>query len=304
MTAHEIVHSLMARPRRNRDGWLVPCVCHDDRHPSLSIRDGEGGKVLVHCFRGCDPREILKTLRDMGLMDGSSPAPFPPPSRPINRARTLNNIIEATHPIEPESIVARYMAGRAISLQEWPGDLREHPDLMVYEDGKATGKKYPAMVAIIKDVQGEPVGLHLTFLEKDGSGKAPIENPRRIIGVKDGSTRGGTVRLFDPVDGTIGLAEGIETTLSAHLLTGIPGWACLNAGGIERAEIPPEIPPEIRRVTIFADNDKSGTGQKAAAKAALRFRSEGRETGILVPDEPGKDFNDILQIKNARRLAG
>ena len=300
MTAHEIVHSLMARPRRNRDGWLVPCVCHDDRHPSLSIRDGEDGKILVHCFRGCNQREILKTLREMGLLDGSSPAPPPPPSRPINRAQILNNIIEATHPIEPESIVARYMAGRAISLQEWPGDLREHLDLMVYEDGKATGKKYPAMVAIIKDGKGEPVGLHLTFLEKDGSGKAPVENPRRIIGVKEGSTRRATVRLFEPRDGTIGLAEGLETAIAAYLLTGIPTWAALNAGGIERAE----LPEEIKRVVVFADNDRSMTGQRAAAKAALRFRSKGRETRILVPDEPGKDFNDILQIKNARRLAG
>ena len=291
MTAYEIAHSLMAKPRRNRDGWLVNCVCHDDRHPSLSLRDGEGGRILVHCFRGCDPREILRTLRDIDLLDGSSPAPPPPPSRPVNRARILNNIIEGTNPLEAEGIVARYLESRGIFLAAWPENLREHSSLEVWEDGRRSGQWFPALVAVIRDVKREPVGLHLTFLEKDGSGKTPIENPRRIIGVKDGSTWGGTVRLFDPVDGTIGLAEGIETTLSAHLLTGIPGWACLNAGGIERAE----LPPEIRRVTIFADNDKSGTGQKAAAKAALRFRAEGKKARVLIPDVPGQDFNDILK---------
>lgn len=290
MTAYSIAHSLMAKPRRNREGYIVNCVCHDDRHPSLSIRDGEGGKVLVYCFRGCDPREILKTLREMGILDGSSPAPPSPPSRPINRAQILNIIIEATHPIEPESIVARYLESRGIFLTGWPEDLREHPSLEVWEDKRRTGHRFPSLVSVIRGMQGEPVGLHLTFLKKDGSGKAPIENPRRIIGVRERSTRGATIRLAEPEGGLVGLGEGIESTLSAMILTGIPGWACLNAGGIERAE----FPSEIRRITIFADNDKSMTGQRAAAKAALRFRSEGRETRILIPDETGWDFNDVL----------
>lgn len=68
--------------------------------------------------------------------------------------------------------------------------------------------------------------------------------------------------------------------------------------GIERAD----LPQEIRRIIIFADNDKSTTGQRAAAKAVLRFRAEGRETKILVPDEPGQDFNDILQMKSALQV--
>lgn len=298
MTASEIANSLMARPKRNRDGWLVSCVCHDDSHPSLSLRDGEAGKILIHCFRGCDPREILKTLRGMGLLDGTAPSSPPPPSRSVNRARILNDIADGTKPIEAGGIVPRYLESRGIVLSKWPEDLREHPSLEVWEDGRPTGQRFPALVSVIRNVQREPVGLHLTFLEKNGSGKAPIENPRRIIGVKEGSTRGATVLLADPEGGTVGLGEGIESTLSAMILTGIPGWACLNAGGIERAE----LPKEIRRVVVFADNDRNMTGQRVAAKAALRFRSEGRETKILVPDKPGQDFNDILPMKSALQV--
>ena len=187
---------------------------------------------------------------------------------------------------------------RGIILAAWPEDLREHPNLEVWEDRKPTGKYYPALIAVIRKRDGQPCGLHETYLAGDGSGKAPIENPRRIIGVKEGSTRGGTVRLFEPRDGAIGLAEGLETAIAAYLLTGTPTWAALNAGGIERAE----LPQEIKKVVIFVDNDRSGTGQRAAANAAHRFRSEGRVVRILVPDEPGHDFNDLLQMKSALQV--
>ena len=300
MSAHGIAHSLMAHPQRNREGYLVSCVCHDDRHPSLSLWDGNDGRLMVHCFAGCDRREILNTLREMGLLDGSLPASPPPPLRPANRSRILNDIIDGTKTIDSVGDVARYLEGRSIFLSLWPDDLREHPALEVWEGSRPTGQKFPTLVAIIRNGEGQPAGLHLTFLRPDGSGKAEIKTPRRIIGIREGSTRGATVRLYDPKDGSIGLAEGIETALSAYLLTGIPIWACLNAGGIERAE----LPEEIKRVVIFADKDPSGTGQQSAAKAALRFRDEGRKTEILVPDKLGHDFNDVLITRRAHQLAG
>ena len=33
--------------------WLARCPAHEDRSPSLSVREGDGGTVLVHCFGGC-----------------------------------------------------------------------------------------------------------------------------------------------------------------------------------------------------------------------------------------------------------
>ena len=43
------------------------CPCHEDRTPSLSISDGEDGRLLVNCFAGCDPVEILRALNGQGL---------------------------------------------------------------------------------------------------------------------------------------------------------------------------------------------------------------------------------------------
>ena len=46
------------------DYGLTFCPVHENkRTPALSIRDGDDGKLLVHCFVGCDGRDILTTLR-------------------------------------------------------------------------------------------------------------------------------------------------------------------------------------------------------------------------------------------------
>lgn len=41
--------------------WYARCPAHEDRSPSLSIRE-TGERVLIHCFAGCDPDAVLKAL--------------------------------------------------------------------------------------------------------------------------------------------------------------------------------------------------------------------------------------------------
>jgi hypothetical protein len=47
--------------RTSRDGWLARCPAHDDRSPSLSIRESNG-KILLHCFAECSPEAICQAL--------------------------------------------------------------------------------------------------------------------------------------------------------------------------------------------------------------------------------------------------
>ena len=47
--------------QQNGNKAIACCPCHDDKNPSLSITE-ENGKILVNCFAGCDPKNILKTL--------------------------------------------------------------------------------------------------------------------------------------------------------------------------------------------------------------------------------------------------
>jgi hypothetical protein len=47
---------------RTGDGrWSARCPAHDDRSPSLSLRDA-GDRLLVHCHAGCHPEDVLRAL--------------------------------------------------------------------------------------------------------------------------------------------------------------------------------------------------------------------------------------------------
>jgi hypothetical protein len=56
-------------------GW-ARCPTHDDREPSLSIRDADDGKVLVRCHAGCDQERVIATLRSRGLWMENGPRRF------------------------------------------------------------------------------------------------------------------------------------------------------------------------------------------------------------------------------------
>jgi hypothetical protein len=38
--------------------WLARCPAHDDKSPSLSIRDASD-RLLIHCFAGCEPLDVV-----------------------------------------------------------------------------------------------------------------------------------------------------------------------------------------------------------------------------------------------------
>lgn len=176
---------------------------------------------------------------------------------------------------------------RALSLAVMPSDLRYHPGLDYFDQevGEVIGT-YPAMVAAIRNPAGDIVSVHRTFLTSDGK-KAPVPSPKRIMASPaKGITRGGAIRLY-PAGEVLGLAEGIETAIASQNATGIPVWACINAGGLEIVE----IPQEVREVIIFADNDKRG--REAARKAAFRLRDEeGKTVKIILPSRQGSDWAD------------
>ena len=158
-------------------------------------------------------------------------------------------------------------------------DLLFHPDLTDY--GGCRG--WPGMVARPRDANGEPVGgIHRTFLLDDGSGKAPPG--KKMLG----TMAGGCVRL-NPIgpDGDLGIAEGIETALSAQAIFGVPTWAALSADGLRRWQ----WPAGVGRVTIFADAGEAGV--QAAEALADRLRIAGIANQILAPLH-GDDFNDDL----------
>ena len=49
-------------PRRSGAGWTALCPAHNDHHSSLSISEGDDGRVLVRCHAGCEASEVASAI--------------------------------------------------------------------------------------------------------------------------------------------------------------------------------------------------------------------------------------------------
>ena len=55
--------SRLEKIRRTGEGkWLACCPSHDDKSPSLAIKQTDDGKILIHCFAGCGVEEIVSAI--------------------------------------------------------------------------------------------------------------------------------------------------------------------------------------------------------------------------------------------------
>ena len=61
-TPLDLVLSRLPKSFRAGTGFSAHCPAHNDTSPSLSINEGEDGKVLMHCHAGCDLDDILAKL--------------------------------------------------------------------------------------------------------------------------------------------------------------------------------------------------------------------------------------------------
>ncbi len=44
------------------DAWMASCPAHEDKNASLSVRRGEEGRLMLHCFAGCSFSEVLQAM--------------------------------------------------------------------------------------------------------------------------------------------------------------------------------------------------------------------------------------------------
>lgn len=259
---------------------LCRCPAHDDRRPSLSVRIGRKS-LLLHCFAGCSAAEILASLRAAGTPIGT--ASGQEPLRSANAAERDGERLRAAalrlwgaaRPIGGTA-VERYLDGRGLATGS--SELRYHP--RTPHGPKPLTRFRPAMIAAVRDGSGI-VAVHRTFLDPRGARLAPMEEPRCGLG-RFGS---GAVRLGGTAP-RIGLAEGIETALSASALFGLPCWATL---GTERFRLI-VLPRQVRELALFLDNDAGGRRAEALAREAFAHLP----IEVRRPRSTGADWNDVL----------
>lgn len=59
--AHRLLERLEGVRENGHQQYLARCPAHDDKSPSLSIRELDD-RLLIHCFAGCDASEVMGSI--------------------------------------------------------------------------------------------------------------------------------------------------------------------------------------------------------------------------------------------------
>lgn len=270
---------------------MARCPAHDDRTPSLGVTLGRHA-ILFHCFAGCDQASVIEAFK----REGTAPASLfsgPYVERCENAvgtralSRSALRIWSDTSPLQA-SPAKDYLEARGITASS--SALRYHPRTPLGPKGRA--QFLPAMIAAVCLDEG-PIAIHRTYLGLNEPSLAAFEKPKRALG----ALRSAAVRLFPPIQGALGIAEGIESALSARALTRVPCWATL---GNERFSLV-SIPESVTELHLFVDYD--GGGDLAAERALQAQAREGRTIHVRRPSRRGTDWNDELVSWLGRKQA-
>jgi putative DNA primase/helicase len=260
---------------------MCRCPAHNDRTPSLAIGLGANA-ILFHCFAGCSSEAVLSAfarqcIKAHELFDGTGAAiaPIARVEGPDRNALQLWRKAE----VIAGTLADRYLSSRKIDLRSPALRFLERTPL-----GRRPNLRFlPAMLAAVSSDEGV-IAVHRTFLDAKSAGPAHFDRSKRALG----SLGKAAVRLTAPCGGKLGLAEGIETALSAQQLFGVPCWATL---GNERFGLV-TISESIRELHLFIDADAGGMLAEERAREA--YTCQGRVIITHKPMTAGHDWNDVL----------
>jgi putative DNA primase/helicase len=261
-------------------GAMCHCPAHEDDQPSLSVRIGDKS-LLFKCFAGCTGIEVIQAIRrcrhNIPALDSPDAARTRFAPRPM-----LQRAVEIWQAALPLAGTPgeRYLAGR--SIVRVPDELRFHPATPL---GRGPAVRFrPAIIAAIRDRSGL-VAIQRIFLDRHHALLADdLPRPRLTLA----RPLAGAVKLARP-GSLLGLAEGIETALSASILLGIPVWATLGNERLARIA----IPDRVDHLILLPDADHAG--RLAARRAHGAYARNGRTIETRFPWHGHNDWNDLLR---------
>lgn len=283
---------------RHLDGKHHPCpLCGGTDRWRFDDLRGEGTSICGQCGSrsgmqmvmdklGIDFAEMARRVEAIIGTEGS-PAPYVDTSADDDAASYQEALTfwRSGQRLVAGDPVDRYLRRR---VGHYPGETRA---IRCIPSTPFAGRTMPAMIVAYVDVGGDLAGIQRTFLTPDGEKVPSLDIARWNTGkLPDG----GAVRLVrpKPTDTAIGIAEGVETALSAMAMHNLPVWAALTANRLAAWQ-----PPEgFREVIIFSDADENYTGQQAAFTLAHRLEIKKQcRVQVALPPVLGTDWNDVLQ---------
>ncbi|MGB3327406.1 MAG: AAA family ATPase, partial [Thermomicrobiales bacterium] len=260
--------------KRAGPGWMALCPAHDDRTPSLSITEGDDGRVLVKCFTGCEVSDIVAAIgleqRDLFAEGRHAVTP---------RSRPVQNVDTATKP-KPREVTRSVVATYAYVTRHGEIAYQVQRHRVEYADG-TTGKTFtqrrPSGTGWVSNLSGvERILYRLPELAA-----APVE---ARVHLPEGEKDADRLASLGLVATTV--AQGANATLTSAMLDDLRG----------------------RNVVIWSDND--APGRKAAQiRAEVLHGVAASVVVVLPPDLPDHgDVSDWLDAGNTlddlNRLVG
>jgi putative DNA primase/helicase len=254
--------------RRGNGNWICSGCGHGDGFDLVSKTSGMSFKDIA-----------TKVAELLGKENNFVPKARDPEEE--RQRQAMKDLWASSGSLSDDGPVALYLTRRTGTV--WASSLvREHL-------GRAL------MVSKIIGHNDKAVNLHVTYLTRDGF-KANVECPKKVL---SGKLPDGCAIRLAPAAPVMGVAEGIETAISASLMFDMPVWACVN-GTLLSKWIPPGV---SEQVTVFADNDVNYAGHAKAYHLANRLEVQfKRKTEVRMPPVIGSDWNDFHATKRSGDL--
>lgn len=259
------------KPRKSGAGYVCRCPAHEDKAPSLTVGQGENGKLLVNCKAGCGFKDIADAL---GLKSAEFFADKPgrngghghgkPSAAPARAAATAPQASNA--PSGPRSEPAAVYPYRDESGAVLFEVCRFEPG---YDGEKKT----------FRQRRPDKASLGGYTWKTSGVRQVPYRLPELLAAVKDGQP--------------IYIAEG-EKDVAALVKAGFA--ATCNAGGAGKwkAEFSPHL-KGTKAVAVIADKDEPGRKHAAAVAAALAPAVPSVRV-LELPDVAGQSVKDAADF--------
>lgn len=226
------------RSKKSGEGWMAPCPAHDDRTPSLSLKNGDDGKLLWYCFGGCQSADVRRAI---SAVIGNEEAPKKSEEKNKKKEK-VEEIWEAVIPV-PETYHPHIDDFQHSSYGP-PVKLWTYKN----EDGKVAG-----WIARYNLGDGDKEIIPFTYCHDKNRGRSEVRMksmpaPRPLYNLDKIISRRDDIIIFN---------EGEKAADAAEIL--FPDWvSTAMPGGSNAVNLADLSVLAHRTVVILADHDSAG----------------------------------------------
>ena len=123
--------------------FIARCPAHDDRSPSLAIRECDDGRVLLHCFAGCEVESVLTAV---GLDFGDLYPDKPDAGHSHKPVRQRFDARQVLATLDHESLVVSIIGADFLEQKEIDDETWSRLGIAVHRINAARGECAPARI--------------------------------------------------------------------------------------------------------------------------------------------------------------